>query len=78
MYGPHYVPLLDCVAQVQELHRKLSEETRRADNLAYEMKKLEEKHETVTKEKEVRQHWHASLVWFLCTFFTDASASNLS
>ncbi|KAF3835027.1 hypothetical protein F7725_027585 [Dissostichus mawsoni] len=38
--------------QVQELHRKLSEESRRADNLAYEMKKLEEKHETVMKEKE--------------------------
>ncbi|KAK7888829.1 hypothetical protein WMY93_024389 [Mugilogobius chulae] len=38
--------------QVQELHRKLSEETRRADNLAYEMKKLEEKHDTVIKEKE--------------------------
>uniref|UniRef100_A0A8C2ZX02 Hook microtubule-tethering protein 1 n=1 Tax=Cyclopterus lumpus TaxID=8103 RepID=A0A8C2ZX02_CYCLU len=41
--------------QVQELHRKLSEESRRADNLAYEMKKLEEKHETVMKEKEVRR-----------------------
>lgn len=39
--------------QVQELHRKLSDETRRADNLAFEMKKLEEKHETVLKEKEV-------------------------
>ncbi|KAK5869998.1 hypothetical protein PBY51_024668 [Eleginops maclovinus] len=38
--------------QVQELHRKLSEESRRADNLAYEMKKLEEKHKTVLKEKE--------------------------
>nr|XP_020480958.1 protein Hook homolog 1 isoform X2 [Monopterus albus] len=38
--------------QVRELHRKLSEETRRADNLAFEMKKLEEKHETVMKEKE--------------------------
>lgn len=43
------------VCQVQELHRKLSEETRRADNLAFEMKKLEEKHETVMKEKEVWQ-----------------------
>uniref|UniRef100_A0A3P8ZXE9 Hook microtubule-tethering protein 1 n=1 Tax=Esox lucius TaxID=8010 RepID=A0A3P8ZXE9_ESOLU len=38
--------------QVQELHRKLSEESRRADNLAYEMKKFEEKHDTVLKEKE--------------------------
>ncbi|XP_068174780.1 protein Hook homolog 1 isoform X2 [Antennarius striatus] len=38
--------------QVQELHRKLSEETRRADNLVFEMKKLEEKHETLMKEKE--------------------------
>lgn len=31
----------------------MTEETRRADNLAFEMKKLEEKHETVIKEKEV-------------------------
>ncbi|XP_061153439.1 protein Hook homolog 1 isoform X1 [Syngnathus typhle] len=38
--------------QVQELHRKLSDETRRADNQAFELKKLEEKHELVTKEKE--------------------------
>ncbi|KAM9383654.1 protein Hook homolog 1 [Pholidichthys leucotaenia] len=38
--------------QVQELHTKLSEETRRADNLAFEIKKLEEKHETVIKEKD--------------------------
>ncbi|XP_068599296.1 protein Hook homolog 1 [Brachionichthys hirsutus] len=38
--------------QVQELHRKLSQETRRADNLVFEMKKLEEKHETAIKEKE--------------------------
>ncbi|KAM6962900.1 protein Hook homolog 1 [Aplochiton taeniatus] len=38
--------------QVQELHRKLSEETRRADNLAYEMKKFEEKNDTLLKEKE--------------------------
>uniref|UniRef100_A0A3Q2E4D5 Hook microtubule-tethering protein 1 n=2 Tax=Cyprinodon variegatus TaxID=28743 RepID=A0A3Q2E4D5_CYPVA len=38
--------------QVQDLHSKLSEETRRADNMAFEMKKLEEKHETVLKEKE--------------------------
>lgn len=41
------------VCQVQELHRKLSEETRRADNLAFEMKKFEEKHEALVKEKEV-------------------------
>lgn len=34
----------------------MTEETRRADNLAFEMKKLEEKHETVVKEKEVREH----------------------
>lgn len=39
--------------QVQELHSKMSEETRRADNLAFEMKKFEEKHEALTKEKEV-------------------------
>lgn len=39
--------------QVQELHRKLSEETRRADNLAFDMKKFEEKHEALLKEKEV-------------------------
>uniref|UniRef100_A0A4W5JLN5 Hook microtubule-tethering protein 1 n=1 Tax=Hucho hucho TaxID=62062 RepID=A0A4W5JLN5_9TELE len=38
--------------QVQELHRKLSEESRRADNLAYEMKKFEERNDAVMKEKE--------------------------
>ncbi|XP_062412252.1 protein Hook homolog 1 [Sardina pilchardus] len=38
--------------QVQELHKKLSDESRRADNFAFEMKKLEEKHETVLKERE--------------------------
>ncbi|MCJ8743559.1 hypothetical protein PDJAM_G00095410 [Pangasius djambal] len=38
--------------QVQELHRKMSEETHRADNLAFEMKKFEEKHEALLKEKE--------------------------
>ncbi|CAN9500609.1 unnamed protein product [Ophioblennius macclurei] len=38
--------------QVLELHKKLSEETRRADHLAFEMQRLEEKHETVMKEKE--------------------------
>ncbi|XP_057698007.1 protein Hook homolog 1-like isoform X2 [Corythoichthys intestinalis] len=38
--------------QVQELHMKLSDETRRADNQDFEMKKLEEKYELVTKEKE--------------------------
>ncbi|KAM3875978.1 protein Hook homolog 1 [Diretmus argenteus] len=38
--------------QVQELHRKLSEETRRADNLAFEMKTFEEKHEAMMKERE--------------------------
>lgn len=42
----------------------MSEETRRADNLAFEMKKLEEKHETVMKEKEVRPHSHAMVVLF--------------
>lgn len=40
--------------QVQELHRKLSEESRRADNLAYEKKKFEEKHDTLMREKEVQ------------------------
>ncbi|XP_067086720.1 protein Hook homolog 1 isoform X2 [Osmerus mordax] len=38
--------------QVQELHRKLSEESRRADNLAYDMRKFEEKHDALIKEKE--------------------------
>ncbi|XP_056132432.1 protein Hook homolog 1 [Lampris incognitus] len=38
--------------QVQELHRKLSEETRRADNLAFEMKNFEEKNEAMMKERE--------------------------
>lgn len=53
--GGSYLFNRSAVRQVQELHRKLTEESRRADNLAYEMKKLEEKHETVVKEKEVRQ-----------------------
>lgn len=48
--------IVNSVSQVQELHKKMTEETRRADNLAYEMKKLEEKHETVLKEKEVWEH----------------------
>ncbi|XP_056619711.1 protein Hook homolog 1 [Triplophysa dalaica] len=38
--------------QVQELHKKMSEESRRADNLAFEMKKFQEKFDTVLKEKE--------------------------
>ncbi|XP_030627393.1 protein Hook homolog 1 [Chanos chanos] len=38
--------------QIQELHKKLSDESRRADNLAFEMKKFEEKYETLLKEKE--------------------------
>ncbi|CDQ96541.1 unnamed protein product [Oncorhynchus mykiss] len=38
--------------QVQELYRKLSEESRRADKLAYEKKKFEEKHDAVMREKE--------------------------
>ncbi|XP_035997296.1 protein Hook homolog 1 isoform X2 [Fundulus heteroclitus] len=38
--------------QVQDLQNKLSEETRRANNMTFEMRKLEEKHETVLKEKE--------------------------
>ncbi|XP_029939580.1 protein Hook homolog 1-like [Salarias fasciatus] len=38
--------------QAGELHKKLSEETRRVDHLVFEMKRLEEKHETIIKEKE--------------------------
>ncbi|XP_077459360.1 protein Hook homolog 1-like isoform X1 [Stigmatopora argus] len=38
--------------QVQELHLKLSDEARRADSHDFEMKRLEEKYELVTKEKE--------------------------
>ncbi|XP_020645530.2 protein Hook homolog 1 [Pogona vitticeps] len=38
--------------QVQELHNKLSEESKRADTLAFEQKRLEEKHEALLKEKE--------------------------
>nr|XP_061790658.1 protein Hook homolog 1-like [Nerophis lumbriciformis] len=38
--------------QVQKLHMKLSDETRRRDDQDFEMKKLEEKYELVTKEKE--------------------------
>ncbi|CAO2588139.1 Protein Hook homolog 1 [Lemmus lemmus] len=38
--------------QVQDLHTKLSLESKRADTLAFEMKRLEEKHEALLKEKE--------------------------
>uniref|UniRef100_A0A8C5R1Q0 Hook microtubule tethering protein 1 n=1 Tax=Leptobrachium leishanense TaxID=445787 RepID=A0A8C5R1Q0_9ANUR len=38
--------------QVQDLQSKLSSESKRADNLAFEMKKLEEKQDTLLKEKE--------------------------
>ncbi|XP_051867885.1 protein Hook homolog 1 [Pristis pectinata] len=38
--------------QVQELHNSLSGEMRRADKLAFELKQIEEKHETLLKEKE--------------------------
>lgn len=61
--GKHCFLIL-LVNQVQELHRKLSEETRRADNLAFEMKKLEEKHETVIKEKEVLQLFNCFRIFF--------------
>ncbi|NP_001096450.1 protein Hook homolog 1 [Xenopus tropicalis] len=40
--------------QVQELHNKLSLESKRADTLAYEMKRLQEKEDALLKEKEVR------------------------
>ncbi|XP_016856913.1 protein Hook homolog 1 isoform X4 [Homo sapiens] len=39
--------------QVQDLHVKLSSESKRADTLAFEMKRLEEKHEALLKEKEI-------------------------
>uniref|UniRef100_A0A8C1LXY1 Hook microtubule-tethering protein 1 n=1 Tax=Cyprinus carpio TaxID=7962 RepID=A0A8C1LXY1_CYPCA len=39
--------------QGQELHSKLSDESRRADNLAFEMKKFQEKYDALLKEKEV-------------------------
>ncbi|XP_069794620.1 protein Hook homolog 1-like isoform X2 [Narcine bancroftii] len=38
--------------QVQELHSSLSGEIRRADRLGFELKQIEEKHETLLKEKE--------------------------
>ncbi|XP_063284103.1 protein Hook homolog 1 [Pelobates fuscus] len=38
--------------QVQDLHNKLSAESKRADNLAFELKRLEEKQDAVLKEKE--------------------------
>ncbi|KAG8437093.1 hypothetical protein GDO86_007973 [Hymenochirus boettgeri] len=38
--------------QVQELHNKLSMESKRADTLAYEMSRLQEKQDTLLKEKE--------------------------
>uniref|UniRef100_A0A671PFT2 Protein Hook homolog 1 n=1 Tax=Sinocyclocheilus anshuiensis TaxID=1608454 RepID=A0A671PFT2_9TELE len=48
--------------QGQELHRKLSDESRRADNLAFEMKKFQEKYDALLKEKEVARHVHLQLL----------------
>lgn len=63
---------MDSVSQVQELHKKMTEETRRADNLAFEMRKLEEKHETVVKEKEVWKHLRCQKQE-LCFFLLDVN-----
>lgn len=75
-YTFYLIVFSHAVSQVQELHRKLSEESRRADNLAFEMKKLEEKHETVMKEKEVwqclkcvRRTLQKDLVYSSCNIF---------
>ncbi|KAG2461217.1 HOOK1 protein, partial [Polypterus senegalus] len=38
--------------QVQELHKKLADESRRADNVAFEKKQFEEKNEALLKERE--------------------------
>lgn len=46
----------------------MSEESRRADNLAFEMKKLEEKHETAMKEKEVGVLLKCALKIWICVF----------
>lgn len=54
----------------------MSEETRRADNLAFEMKKLEEKHETIMKEKEVRRFSHTPLA--LLSSLSRGSRSSLT
>ncbi len=44
--------------QGQELHKKLTDESRRADTLDFEMKKFQEKYDTLLKEKEVDRHIH--------------------
>uniref|UniRef100_A0A6I8N4X6 Hook microtubule tethering protein 1 n=1 Tax=Ornithorhynchus anatinus TaxID=9258 RepID=A0A6I8N4X6_ORNAN len=38
--------------QIQELHAKLTGESKRADTLAFEMRRLEEKHEALLRERE--------------------------
>ncbi len=48
--------------QGQELHKKLTDESRRADTLAFEMKKFQEKYDTLLKEKEVDRHIHLQVL----------------
>ncbi|XP_061042490.1 protein Hook homolog 1 isoform X2 [Eubalaena glacialis] len=52
IYRQKLQDLNDLRKQVQDLHVKLSSESKRADTLAFEMKRLEEKHEALLKEKE--------------------------
>lgn len=51
---------------MQELHNKLSEESKRADTLAFELKRLEEKHEALIKEKEVIFQNVIDIYWHVC------------
>uniref|UniRef100_A0A8C1VC92 Hook microtubule-tethering protein 1 n=1 Tax=Cyprinus carpio TaxID=7962 RepID=A0A8C1VC92_CYPCA len=52
--------------QGQELHRKLSDESRRADNLAFEMKKFQEKYDTLLKEKEYKYMYFVYVDVYFC------------
>jgi hypothetical protein len=40
--------------QVSELHQKLAEETKRTDKVDFENRKLQEKLQALTREREVR------------------------
>lgn len=64
----NYFPFFFSCPKVQDLHTKLSSESKRADTLAFEMKRLEEKHEALLKEKEVIINVCLKKMSFFCSY----------
>lgn len=50
-------------AQVVELQNKLSEESKKADKMEFEYKRVKEKVDSLQKEKEVRRHTRCADRW---------------